>query len=375
MRITETRIGLASVLVLAAVLRAYNLPSLPMLWDEPVYVRAGWLYLQGYPITCYNPQHPPLAKYLVALGLAVGGLVGARALFVAMSLLSLLITCLIAEEVAGGKVWGVVCSYLVAVDCMNIVGSRHAILEVPLSMFSALAIYLLLTLRREEALISKCFVAGVLLGLAIACKWSAIPVALAALLYVALSRGDEIKQRAAAAASLAVGAALGYLAPFLPLILSQGFERFVWAQNQILSYHMSAHLGQLSYELLIYWALWPIIVKASLWMWGNPVTWLTLPPAVAYALAKGGDKARLMVAWLVFYAAPLCFLGERVLSASNLPVSAFLWYLYPITLPLAVAVAYMLKAFWSSEGVGRVAVAAYLLLALGFCLALLPKCP
>ena len=112
-----------------------------------------------------------------------------------------------------------------------------------------------------------------------------------------------------------------------------------------------------------------------MWMWGNPVVWLALPLALIYTLARGGDKARFVVAWLVFYAAPLCLLEEKVLSTPNLPTSAFLWYLYPITLPLTVAVAYMLKALWNGEGAGRAAVITYFLLALTLCLVLLPRCP
>ncbi len=180
--------GPIAIALLAAILRIQSLghPA-TLVFDETFYVKDAWTLLhlgyEGSWPTDPNPDfiagqtdgylqapafvaHPPLGKWIIALGLAVFGAadpVGWRIATAVVGTLAVVLLMLIARRLTGSAVVATMAGFLFAIDGHAIVMSRIALLETHVMFFGLLgfgAILLdrtwherrferLLTLRRE----------------------------------------------------------------------------------------------------------------------------------------------------------------------------------------------------------------------------------
>lgn len=213
-----------AVTALAGILRFWDLGKPhSLVFDETYYVKDGWsLVERGYeadwgedPNPAFeagddsslgtDPEyvvHPQVGKWLIGLGMRLtGGMESAFGWRFAVALLgtlSVLLIARIARRLFGSTAWGTVAGLLLAVDGMAIVMSRTALLD-PILMFFVLAAFGALVLDREQArrrlaertadLLAQGrnlgwgpdlgfrwwrLAAGVLLGLGMGTKWSAM---------------------------------------------------------------------------------------------------------------------------------------------------------------------------------------------------------
>ena len=210
----------AGVTALAAALR---LPALgrprELVFDETYYVKDAWTLLNlgyegqwptdpdaafvagevdTYTTTASYVVHPPVGKWLIALGLRLLGAqdpVGWRLGAALAGIVSVLLLTRIAGRLLGSTTLGVVAGGLLAVDGLAIVHSRTSLLDGFLMMFVLAAFGALLldrdaTRRRLTVLTAPPrapsrwgpalglrpwrMTAGVLLGLAVGTKWSGL---------------------------------------------------------------------------------------------------------------------------------------------------------------------------------------------------------
>lgn len=207
------------VTALAAVLRLVNIGHPHQLaFDETYYVKDAWsLWTLGYEGTWGENAneafitlrdlplsetgsfiaHPPLGKWLIALGMAIGGPDDSAGWRLATGLLgtaSVLLVFLITRLLTGSLVTATVASLLLAVDGLSIVLSRIALLDGILTFFLLLGVlFLLFDRRRTSALIERrdpespdplwgpvlwrrpwLIAAGLAIGAACAVKWSGL---------------------------------------------------------------------------------------------------------------------------------------------------------------------------------------------------------
>ncbi len=187
------------------------------------YVPAGIAYMHGTPINQLFPfWYPPLAKYIIgffamylnspaASSVLFGGLVAVVGLLISR------------EFVAEGK-WAAAAVWIMSFDIVGIGVSVYPDLEIFMIFFALLAIYTGLTRKSKLSYLGT----GVFLGLAMACKWTA-------LLFVVPIIAWLLIQRKFSASGIAIlGALASYIAVFLPLIISQGFGSFVQLQLYML---------------------------------------------------------------------------------------------------------------------------------------------
>ncbi len=151
------------VTLLAALLRFWNLghPH-ALVFDETFYVKDAWTLLSnGYesawpenPDAAFNggdtsgflddPSyvvHPPLGKWMIALGLAVfgaGDSVGWRVSTALVGTLSVLLTMLIARRLFTSTLLAVLAGFLLAIDGQAIAMSRVAVLDNSVMLFTLL---------------------------------------------------------------------------------------------------------------------------------------------------------------------------------------------------------------------------------------------
>ncbi|WP_431071519.1 dolichyl-phosphate-mannose--protein mannosyltransferase [Microbacterium phyllosphaerae] len=225
---------------LAAVLRLVNLGHPHQLaFDETYYVKDAWsLWTLGYEGTWGKDAneafitlqqlplsdvgafivHPPLGKWLIALGMAVGGpdnTVGWRIATALLGTATVLLVYLVARRLTGSIVVATVAGTLLAIDGLSIVMSRTALLDGPLTFFLLLgALFILYDRDRAIPLLERpdpdspdpmwgpvlwrrpwLIAAGLALGAACAVKWSGLYALAAFGLYVVVT--DALARRRA----------------------------------------------------------------------------------------------------------------------------------------------------------------------------------
>ena len=205
------------ITAVAAVLRLVGVAHPHQLaFDETYYVKDAWsLWTLGYEgtwgekandafVTLQNLPlsdqgafivHPPLGKWLIALGMAIGGPDNSGGWRLATALLgtgSVLLVYLIARRLSGSVVVASVAGTLLAIDGLSIVMSRIALLDGILTFFVLLGVlFVLIDRQRTIPVLEKrdpdepdpfwgrvlwrrpwLIAAGVALGAACAVKWS-----------------------------------------------------------------------------------------------------------------------------------------------------------------------------------------------------------
>jgi dolichyl-phosphate-mannose--protein O-mannosyl transferase len=325
-----------------------------------------------------NVEHPPLGKELIALGITLFGdnslgwrimpsLFGTLGLFAAMRALWFASLSRFAS-LAGG--------WLIATGFLLFVQSRIAMLDVFMASFVLLALWALAgAVREHETGRKRLAIAGLCLGLAMAAKWNAVPLAmLPGLAFVAVRAREAgwrvvTSHRGAPVAGITTWEAfvwlgvvplLAYAATYVPGLFYErdGYALAPFADNGIVGIHR--HMLDLQTQILAphtyqsVWYQWAGNWRAIWYLYepvdgaqrgvlliGNPLTMLLGLGAVAWAAWVGvarGHKAALAV--FVLYAVAL---GTWIVAAK--PVQFYYHYLLPGTFLLA-ALALALDAIW-----------------------------
>lgn len=230
----------ALVTLLAAVLRLFNLghPH-ALVFDETYYAKDAWTlahlgyeskwpegadqsFLAGDTMVFLMEGsfvvHPPLGKWLIALGYGVFGADSAWGWRIAAALAgtaAVLILILVARRLTGSTIWACVAGLLLAIDGLGIVLGRTALLDGFLMLFVLLAFWFVLIDRervqtrialaasRDEpptwgpVLWSRPWIlaAGAALGAATAVKWSGLYVLAVLGIYLVVT--DALARRSA----------------------------------------------------------------------------------------------------------------------------------------------------------------------------------
>ena len=228
------------ITALAAVLRLVNVSHPHQLaFDETYYVKDAWsLWTLGYegtwgenandafvtlqelPLSTQGSfiVHPPLGKWLIALGMAIGGPDNSGGWRLATALLgtgSVLLVYLIARRLSGSVVVASIAGALLAIDGLSIVMSRIALLDGILTFFVLLGVlFVIIDRQRTIPILERrdpddpdpfwgpvlwrrpwLIAAGVALGAASAVKWSGLYVLAGFGLYVVVT--DALARRRA----------------------------------------------------------------------------------------------------------------------------------------------------------------------------------
>ena len=158
---------------LAFLMRIFNL-STPkgLVFDEIYYVDGARDYLKyGVEVTKGAPEfvvHPPVGKWLIAAGIKLFGNheFGWRIAVAIAGTLTVFLTARVAKRIFHENHWATLAALLMALDGLNLVMSRTALLDIFLTLFILLAVNA--WLKGEYLRFS------IYLGLAMGSKWSAL---------------------------------------------------------------------------------------------------------------------------------------------------------------------------------------------------------
>jgi len=182
---------LGLILSLAAMLRFWNLGTPDSLvFDEVYYVDGARDYLAGgVEVTDGAAEfvvHPPLGKWLIALGIALFGdtSTGWRIASAVIGTLSIALIYLVAKRLFNSDYLALVAAGLMTIDGLHLVMSRTALLDIFL-MFFLLAAFLALLYEKHLA-------TAIFLALALATKWSAVYFIIAIGIYLAITNWRKL---------------------------------------------------------------------------------------------------------------------------------------------------------------------------------------
>jgi dolichyl-phosphate-mannose-protein mannosyltransferase len=362
-------VGLTALFAALAWVRL-GIPSKPM-FDEVHYLPAARAILAG--ARPLNLEHPPLGKELLALGMAVFGdgplgwrimpwLFGVAGLFAGMRALWF---------ASGSRFASMAYGALLVTGFPLLVESRIAMLDVFMVGLVLVALWqFAAALRENETARRRLPVAGAALGLAMAAKWNAVPMAvLPGLAFAGLRlrqagwralvvhRAPPIAWVSLAEAALWLGVLplLAYAAAFWPLWLlphdPSGPAGLIGLHREMLQLQhqqLPAHPYQsVWWQWVIDWrAIWYLYepvdgAQRGVMLIGNPLTmWLGLP-ALAWCGWMGATRGRYdAVAVAVLY---LASLGLWLVAGKN--VQFYYHYFLPSCFLLA-ALALALAELW-----------------------------
>ena len=162
-----------AITFVAFVLRIFNL-GIPkgLVFDEVYYVDGARDYLKyGVELTDGNPEfvvHPPVGKWLIAIGIRLFGdnEFGWRIAVAVAGTLTVYLTARIAQRIFQDQKWATLAAILMALDGLNLVMSRTALLDISLTLFVLLSV--------NAWLKGNYLSFAIYLGLAMGSKWSAL---------------------------------------------------------------------------------------------------------------------------------------------------------------------------------------------------------
>jgi dolichyl-phosphate-mannose--protein O-mannosyl transferase len=341
---------------LALVLFRLTIPSKPF-FDEDHYVPAARVLLAlSRPV---NTEHPLLGKELIALGIRLFGdnpfgwrimpaLFGTLGLFASMRALWFATRWRFAS-LAGGV--------LVATDFKWFVMSRIAMLDIFMAGLTLVALWQLAgALRENETGRRRLAVAGVALGLAMAAKWNAVPLAVLpglafAVVRVRAAGWQALTSRRAAPVAgiplweaalwLGVVPLVAYTLTFVPAMfyghdplsptgLVAYHREMIRLQDSVVKPHPYQSVWyQWVFDWRAIWFLYEPVdgAQRGLLLLGNPLTMLLALPALVWAGVHGlTEKRPDALALCVLYAVAL---GLWIVSGK--PVQFYYHYLLPGT--------------------------------------------
>ena len=362
--------ALLSLAFLALATVRLTIPSTP-LFDETHYLPAARAALALSHLA--NPEHPPLGKELIALGVAVFGdrplgwrilpaLFGALALFAAMRAMWFASLSRFATIAFG---------VLLATGFHLFIQARIAMLDIFMGAFMLAALWMCAgAVRENETARWRLAIAGAAFGCAMASKWNAVPVAalpglaflavrlrFAGLRFLTAWRGPPVGGMTLVEAAVWLGLLplAVYVLTYLPMAflardaiplsgLVEHHRQMLALQEQLLQPHTYQSVW---YEWIGNWrSIWYLYepvdeAQRGVLLIGNPLTMLLGLPALAWCAWTGFFRGRWdALGVFVLYAVSL---GLWIVAAK--PVQFYYHYFLPSSFLLA-ALALALDALW-----------------------------
>ncbi len=293
--------ALAFIILLAALLRFWNLGELQQLvFDEVYFPKYGHNYLTG---TYFFDVHPPLSKYLISAGIWLHNNLAWTAdppyYLVEIDKLSAVswrwlnavtgtALCLVSARLAWllypNRIFSLLCALFIAIDGTFIVESRFGMNNIYLVFFGTCALVFLAKLFRQPTSIHTTLaICGVLLGCTYSVKWNGLGLSLAAWSIVFLF---AIAQLRAFNHPASDKASTSNAIPSLPdnlkirhyllylVILPFGIYALIWQphlmlfdkhgfvemQQQILGYHSNSVTSD-EHPYCSKWYTWPLLLR------------------------------------------------------------------------------------------------------------------
>jgi len=337
-----------------------------MVSDADLYAYTGWLYVRGspeyflnmtsgqrYPPLMHITGHPPLAIYLIGLSIIIFNNQNVMSLVFAS--LTLIATYIISRRVLEESFFTLIPPFILCLDKMFLSFSTVSRLDIYLTFFTILSVVLYIYALKRPVFF---LVFSLVLGLAVASKWSAIFLIPACIIYLVVRRDWRGLKLLLLSLPLAL---LSYILVFIVFFINgYTFQEFISLNLDVFKgqFERRYQVGKAPFWILlnlltgisgpgtsrvIYISETGEIVGYEPAIWGlhmieyfNPFTWpITFSAsilAIYYAWRNREYIALFPSFWFFSFLAFMVNMG-----------SLFEWYLLPILPAGYIAIAYTIK--------------------------------
>ncbi|MEI6064135.1 MAG: phospholipid carrier-dependent glycosyltransferase [Pseudanabaena sp. ELA748] len=372
--------GVMAIALVAFALRFWNLDgTADIVFDEVYYPKFAQNYLRGE--TLFD-AHPPLAKYIIAIGIQILGYapLGYRIMTAIAGGLLPLITYEFIWQLSDRRSWAWLTGCFVALDGLLLVESRFGLINTYILLFGMLSqLCMVLALKRSRQRWFWVLVTGLMLGASISVKWTgmAYVIGLGAIAGYIWSRYRQALNAPQIVIGLIILPIAFYFVQWIPHLMINP-ERDIWElHRQIFGFHQNLGLGKTEpiHPYCSPWWSWVLLIRPVAYFFenrpnsmvefvhamGNPflywlsaiallicltfviVSKLRFPPQI---LTKIEPKERRELFWFAVYITT-SFLGHW-LPWSLSKRCIFLYHYMPASLFAFAALALLVSLLWRS---------------------------
>jgi predicted membrane-bound dolichyl-phosphate-mannose-protein mannosyltransferase len=287
-----------------------------------------------------NWQHPPLGKWIIASSIIIFGdnPIGWRIPSLIFAIVSIVVFYFICKELTGDEKVSLFATFLLSIDFMHIEMSKIGMLDM-LFFAPTLAGFYFFSKKNPNYIL-----AGILFGLGLSVKWTALLGIAATLGYMILNKEFELKK----VLCLIIIPFLIYTVIFIPYFL-QGKTILDWMSEQMekSKTHLAMEGSTSKIEILswligrpgfLVWEKEEISIfrmgNRSISFIGNPLVWLPGVVALAILLYKKGNKA----IWFSFIWFTFFYIPWLIIPRSNV----FIFYMLPVIPAFCLAISKIL---------------------------------
>ncbi|NUN63299.1 phospholipid carrier-dependent glycosyltransferase [Pseudanabaena biceps] len=258
--------GVMAIALLAFASRFWNIDgTADIVFDEVYYPKFAQNYLRGEPLF---DAHPPLAKYIIALGIEIFGYapLGYRIMTAIAGALVPLVTYEFIWQLSDRRSWAWLTGCFIALDGLLLVESRFGLINIYILLFGMLSqLCMVLALKRSRQRWFWAIATGLMLGASVSTKWTGMAyiVGLIAIAIYTWSRYRQALNLAQIIICLIILPIGFYFVQWIPHLMLNP-ERDIWElHRQILGFHQNLGLGKTEpiHPYCSPWWSWVLLIR------------------------------------------------------------------------------------------------------------------
>jgi dolichyl-phosphate-mannose-protein mannosyltransferase len=258
--------GVIAIALISFATRFWNLDgTADIVFDEVYYPKFAQNYLHGE--TLFD-AHPPLAKYIIALGIQIFGYapLGYRCMTALAGALLPLVTYEFIWQLSDRRGWAWLAGWFVAMDGLLLVESRFGLINIYILLFGMLSqLCMVLALKRSRQRWFWILATGLMLGASVSVKWTglAYTIGLITLMGYAWSRYRQTLNVPQILIGLIILPIAFYFVQWIPHLMINP-ERDIWElHRQILGFHQNLGVGKTEpiHPYCSPWWSWVLLIR------------------------------------------------------------------------------------------------------------------
>lgn len=333
--------GVMAIALVAFASRFWNLDGLrDIVFDELYYPNFARNYLRGAP---FFDAHPPLAKYIIAIGIQIFGYApfGYRCMTALAGSLLPLVTYELIWQLSDRRGWAWLAGWFVAMDGLLLVESRFGLINTYILLFGMLSqLCIVLALKRSRQRWFWVMATGLMLGASISVKWTGLAyiVGLVVLMGYAWSRYRQTLNALQILIGLIILPIAFYFVQWIPhLMMNHEFD--IWElHHQILGFHQNLGAGKTEpiHPYCSPWWSWILLIRPVAYFFEmRPNSMVQFVHAMGNPLLYWLSAIALLI-WLAFLIASKLKFSPQILTEIHPKErSQLLWFASYVTISFA----------------------------------------
>jgi dolichyl-phosphate-mannose-protein mannosyltransferase len=329
--------GVIAIALISFATRFWNLDgTADVVFDEVYYPKFAQNYLRGE--TLFD-AHPPLAKYIIALGIKIFGYapLGYRCMTALAGALLPLVTYEFIWQLSDRRGWAWLAGWFVAIDGLLLVESRFGLINIYILLFGMLSqLCMVLALKRSRQRWFWVLATGLMLGASVSVKWTglAYTIGLITLMGYAWSRYRQTLNVPQILIGLIIVPIAFYFGQWIPHLMINP-ERDIWElHRQILGFHQNLGVGKTEpiHPYCSPWWSWVLLIRPVAYFYEmRPNSMLQFVHAMGNPLLYWLSAIALMGCLTFLVASKLRFPPKFITQINLEKHSTLFWFTFYVT--------------------------------------------